>query len=171
MENAAQTSTIVRQKRGMRCNRTLRAEVHPSKAPSAASLAKRRLAFLAKLDKAAMPDERAMLFWLDTAARYHTDPVRDVIVALKTVEFPAGDGASASALYVWEVAWSRGADCIKWQFIVWDVSGYGVRFLDCADRDEAMVLYNLPVERGIAAVPHAPGVYLRAERRNRQTSP
>lgn len=162
MENTAQTAAISRRTRGTRCNRTLRAPKQrtatESKAPS-----RQRRAWLAKLDKAANQNERAMLFWLDTAARYHTDPVRDVIVALKTVEAPASHADAPSALYVWEVAWCRGPDGIKWQFIVWDVSGYGVRFHDCASRDEAMALYALPVAEGIAATQRSPGVYLRSD--------
>lgn len=167
MENTAQESAISRRTRGTRCNRTLRAPKQPTATASEAAPRRQRRAWLARLDKAANQNERAMLFWLDTTARYHTDPVRDVLVAFKTVEEPASDDAGLSTLYVWEVAWRRERDGIKWEFIVWDVSGYGVRFLDCASRDEAMALYNLPVEQGIAAVQHAPGVYLRADCRPR----
>jgi hypothetical protein len=116
---------------------------------------------LTRVDAAANRTERAMLFWLETATRYHTDPAHDVVVALKTIEGVASDGEDIQALYVWEVAWCRERDGIKWRFIVWDVSGYGVRFRDCASRDEAMRLYSLPVEQGLAAAQHSPGVYLR----------
>lgn len=167
MENTAQESAISRRTRGTRCNRTLRAPHHPTATASKAAPTTQHHAWLAKLDKAANQNERAMLFWLDMAARYHTDPVRDVLVALKTVEGPAHDDRRLATLYVWEVAWHRERDGRKWRFIVWDVSGYGVRFLDCADRQEAMALYNLPVEQGIAAVQNALGVYLRAHCRPR----
>ena len=52
--------------------------------------------WLAELDSAATPNERALLFWLDAAARFHTDPVRDVMVAIKTVEHPATQPGKAA---------------------------------------------------------------------------
>jgi hypothetical protein len=116
---------------------------------------------LADIDSAATANERAMLFWLDTAARFHTDPVRDVIVALRTVEQPAPRPGEAPLLYVWEVAWHRDSEGIKWLFIVWDVSGYGVRFHPCASRADAMTLFEQPVVGGLAAT--ASGVFLRPD--------
>lgn len=163
MDNTAQTPTIPGHGRALQRRRTLpEARQRPPVAHANPPDGHRR-AWLAHVDEFATPNERGLLFWLDWAARYHTDPVRDIIVALKTVEhLPSGDRAAPS-LYVWEVAWYRRCDGIKWQFIVWDVSGYGVRFLDCASKAEAMALYALPVEEGIAAVRSAPGVYWRAE--------
>lgn len=129
---------------------------------------KRRLLHETPLSTMADP---AVTHWLDTFHRYHTDPVRDVIAALKTVEVPASHADEPSTLYVWEVAWCCERDNINWKFIVWDVPGYGVRFLECQGQSEAMALYNLPTEQGIAAVQHAPGVYLRAAARHRKASP
>lgn len=104
--------------------------------------------------------DHAMLRWLNVAVRYHSVRHADVIVAFKTVAGPdVVDGLPA--LYVWEVAHCREPEGMRWAFIVWDVSGSGVRFRDCADRDEAMALYALPTEQGIAAVHGCPGVYLR----------
>ena len=37
--------------------------------------------------------------WLDTAHAFHTDPVRDVIVALRTVEQPAPRPGEAPLIY------------------------------------------------------------------------
>lgn len=121
-------------------------------------------ALVADIDSAATPNERAMLFWLDTAARFHTDPVRDVIVALRTVEQPATRPGEAPLLYVWEVAWHRDPEGIKWLFIVWDVSGYSVRFHPCASRAEAMTLFEQPVVGDLAAIAStASGVFLRPD--------
>lgn len=167
MDKTAQTSAIVRRPKGTHCNRTLRSKPNPTAATLGRKPARQRRAWLAKVDKAADMNGRALLFWLETAARYHTDPAHDVIVALKTIEGPAGDETGLPALYVWEVAWRRERGEINWHFIVWDASSYGVRFLDCAGRDEAMALYHLPVEQGIAAVQRAPGIYLRADCRPR----
>lgn len=108
------------------------------------------------------PSEQAMLCWIEAAARFHTDPAHHAIVALKTVELPTSDDSTAPALYVWEVAWCEVRNAIQWEFVVWDVSGYGVRFRDCASREEAMALYRLPPEQGIAEVNGTPGVHLRA---------
>ena len=109
---------------------------------------------------AAHSSDDAMRRWLGLAVGYHSARYLDQIVAFKTVAGPGGvDGLPA--LYVWEVAHCREPDGMRWAFIVWDVSGGGVRFRDCADRDEAMALYALPTERGIAAVQGCPGVYLR----------
>lgn len=131
---------------------------------SAASPAIQNRPWLADIDSAATPNERAMLFWLDTAARFHTDPVRDVIVALRTVEQPATRPGEAPLLYVWEVAWHRDPEGIKWLFIVWDVSGYGVRFHPCASRAEAMTLFEQPVVGALAAIAStAIGVFLRPD--------
>lgn len=167
MDKTAQTSAIVRRPKGTRCNRTLRSKSKPKAATSAHKPARQRRARLAKVDKAADKNGHALLFWLKTAARYHTDPAHDVIIALKTIEGPPNEETGLPTLSVWEVAWRRERGQIKWHFIVWDVSSYGVRFLDCACRDDAIALYHLPVDQGIAAVQHAPGVYLRADCRPR----
>lgn len=104
----------------------------------------------------------AMLRWLDLAVRYHSARYLDQIVAFRTVAGPGGvDGLPA--LYVWELTRSREPSGIGWVFTVWDVSGHGVRFLDCASEEEALRLYSLPLAEGLAAVVHAPGVRLRPD--------
>ena len=62
------------------------------------------------------------------------------------------------------LAWYREQDGIKWHFIVWDVSGYGVRFHPCASREEAMALFAQPVACGLASIRNSSGVYLRPNR-------
>ena len=164
MENTAQASIKISRYR----RRTRRRGVYqPQKMAQSATMENPQLAtrpWLADIDSAAKPNERALLFWLDSAARFHTDPVRDVMVAIKTVEYPAAQPGKAAHLYVWEVAWYREQDAIKWHFIVWDVSGYGVRFHPCANREEAMTLFAQPVACGLASVRNSPGVYLRPGR-------
>lgn len=116
--------------------------------------------FDAQSDTSPKSSDHAMLRWLNLAVRYHSARHADVIVAFKTVAGPdVADGLPA--LYVWEVAHCCQPKGMQWAFIVWDVTGFGVRFRDCADRDEAMALYALPTEQGIAAVQVSPGVYLR----------
>ena len=77
-----------------------------------------------------------------------------------------GEVGRTVRLNVQEVAWRRERKAIKWRFMVWDVCGHGVRFLDCTNRAEAMDV--LPVEQGMAAVQHTPGVYHRADSRPRK---
>ncbi len=164
MENTAQASIKLSRSR----RRSRRRGVYlPQKMAQFATMEAPHLAsrpWLAELDSAATPNERALLFWLDAAARFHTDPVRDVMVAIKTVEHPATQPGKAAHLYVWEVAWYREQDGIKWHFIVWDVSGYGVRFHPCASREEAMALFAQPVACGLASIRNSSGVYLRPNR-------
>lgn len=108
---------------------------------------------------AASSSEGAMQRWLGIAVRYHSARYLDQIVAFKTLAGPVGvDGLPA--LYVWEVTRSREPGGFGWVFTVWDVSGCGVRFLNCGSEGEAMRLYGLPVGEGLAAVAHAPGVRL-----------
>ena len=165
MENTAQASIKISRYR----RRTRRRGVYqPQKMAQSATMENPQLAtrpWLADIDSAATPNERALLFWLDAAARFHTDPVRDVMVALKTVEHPATQPGEAAHLYVWEVAWYREQDEIKWHVIVWDVSGYGVRFHPCANREEAMSLFAQPVAEALASIRNSPGVYLRPGRK------
>ena len=163
MEITAQTSAIVSRPRRPQRKRTPPRNNQAQVVATEASPAFTNRPWLADIDSAATPNERALLFWLDTAAHFHTDPVRDVIVALRTVEQPATKQDEPPLLYVWEVAWHRDPDGIKWLFIVWDVSGYGVRFHPCANRAEAMSLFEQPVAGGLAAVHQATGVYLRPQ--------
>lgn len=109
---------------------------------------------------ALIASDSAMLRWLDMAVRYHSARYLDEIVAFKTVAGP-GVVDGLPALYVWEVARTQEADGMRWAFIVWDVSGLGVRFLECAGEADAMRLYDLPLTDGLAAVAHAPGVRMR----------
>lgn len=164
MESTAQASVkISRSRRRSRRQRVYQSQKMAQSATMEPPLLASR-PWLADLDRAATPNERALLFWLDAAARFHTDPVRDVMVALKTVEHPASQPGKAAHLYVWEVAWYREQDAIKWHFIVWDVSGYGVLFHPCASREEAMTLFAQPVACGLASIRNSPGVYLRPDR-------
>jgi hypothetical protein len=163
MRNTAQASIKISRSR----RRSRRRGVYlPQKMAQSATMENPQLAsrpWLADIDSAATPNERALLFWLDAAARFHTDPVRDVMVAIKTVEYPAAQPGKAAHLYVWEVAWYREQDAIKWHFIVWDVSGYGVRFHPCVSREEAMALFAQPVAGVLASVRNSTGVYLRPD--------
>ncbi len=109
---------------------------------------------------ALMASDSAMLRWLDMAVRYHSTRYADAVVAFKTVAGP-GEVDGLPALYVWEVCRSHEPSGVGWAFIVWDVSGLGVRFLECASEADAMRLYDLPVADGLAAVAQAPGVRMR----------
>src|SRR5579883_3406926 len=99
MGTTAQESTITRQSRGTRCNRTIRSARQPRGTASGATPTRQRRAWLAKLDKAANQNERALLFWLDVVTRFHTDPVGNVPVTLKTIEWVTTDGPRLPALY------------------------------------------------------------------------
>ena len=96
MENTAQASIKLSRSR----RRSRRRGVYlPQKMAQFATMEAPQLAsrpWLADIDSAATPNERALLFWLDAAARFHTDPVRDVMVAIKTVEHPATQPGSQS---------------------------------------------------------------------------
>jgi len=155
MEITAQTTETISVPRRPRSKRPVSQGKQAQVIASEANPAIKNRPWLADIDSAATANERAMLFWLDTAARFHTDPVRDVIVALRSVEQPATRPGEAPLLYVWEVAWHRDPEGIKWLFIVWDVSGYGVRFHPCASRAEAMTLFEQPVVGGLAVTASA----------------
>ncbi len=161
MEITAQTTETIRVPRRPRSKRPVLQGKQAQVVALETNPAVKNRPWLADIDSAATANERAMLFWLDTAARFHTDPVQDVIVALRTVEQPAPRPGEGPLLYVWEVAWHRDPDGIKWLFIVWDVSGYGVRFHPCASRAEAMTLFEQSVVGGLAAT--ASGVFLRPD--------
>lgn len=97
----------------------------------------------------------ALRHWLDTFHFFHLDSPGYTPLALRmegegsvtasaTSTRNAKVQASAASRRVYEVANCRDARGERWMLICWEIDAPGIQFCECADRDEAMMLFTEP---------------------------